>query len=94
MKILLLAALALSTLTGCREEQVEAVPTDNPTFEVVKLFTVDGCTIYRFDDGRRVHFADCRGSVSNQERYVCGRTGRHNEQPVYCYRDHLVETVK
>lgn len=34
-----------------------------PSIEVERLFTVDGCTVYRFYDNGTRHFASCPGST-------------------------------
>ena len=66
-RILILAAL----LAGCynRPETVQQV---NADFRVETLFTKDGCTVYRFEDGgTRRYFTNCRGAVTWREG--CGK---------------------
>lgn len=62
MRILVLG-VALLALAGCQKqaEQTQAAGSD---FQVDKLFTVDGCTVYRFQDARTVYFTNCSGSAS------------------------------
>ena len=58
--ILLFAALMVS---GC-DPSSKPVESDNPSYEVRKLFTVDGVTVYRFyDGGRCIYFTNGNGVV-------------------------------
>jgi len=41
------------------------------SFEVTYLFTVDGCKVYRFEDGYKHYLTTCTGSVSTQQH--CGK---------------------
>lgn len=73
--------LALFLLSACvKREEGEAVTT-NSNFKLERLFTHDGCTVYRFYDARYRYFTDCRGSVSWSES--CGKN---------CTSDQDVET--
>jgi hypothetical protein len=68
---LIIALLAIAALTACggKPEETRAVGVD---FQVDKLFTVDGCTVYRFGDaGYMRYFTNCSGSTSWQE--PCGK---------------------
>ena len=77
MKRLIIAALAM-VLCGCEKSPVETTRTNNSAVTVDLLFTKNGCTIYRFEDGGRSHyFADCRGSVTTERTEYCGKN---------CYR--------
>lgn len=71
-------------LSGCKEQgaYAERVTVANPGDEygVRKLFTVDGCTVYRFTDDRTVYFTNCEGGATWRERQ--GKT----------HKDHFVET--
>ncbi|WP_217363422.1 DUF4884 domain-containing protein [Pantoea sp. CCBC3-3-1] len=61
-KIILLAAVLL---VGCDKEP-ESVQMAGSDFRVGKLFTVDGCTVYRFaDGGRNVYFTNCPGQTNS-----------------------------
>lgn len=60
-KIMLVAATCL-TLVGCYKDAQETTQAGQG-FKVERLFTVDGCTVYRFNDARTVYFSDCRGST-------------------------------
>ena len=55
-KFLLIFSVLL--LVGCSREK--AVETNNPNFEIYKLFTKDGCDVYRFHDaGYPRYFVNC-----------------------------------
>lgn len=58
MKVKLLLAFALA-LTGCVRDGSSSTPTDNPAFPARKLFTVDGCAMYRFYDAGDHWFMTC-----------------------------------
>ena len=65
MTRLALCLLLLATLAGCREPDKPAATVVAGTYKVDKLFTVDGCTVYRFlDGGRDRYFTNCSGSAS------------------------------
>lgn len=57
------AALLLAfVLCGCMGEAEMRVSASNGEFHVSRLFTADGCTVYRFGDGGRAHyFVRCAG---------------------------------
>ena len=52
-------------MTGCvGYGHGKPVVSDNPSYEVRKLFTVDGVTVYRFyDGGRCIYFTNGNGVV-------------------------------
>lgn len=61
------AALLLSAmlLSGCYNAPEEVTATKND-YQVGKLFTVDGCSMYRFKDaGNYIYFSNCRGEVDS-----------------------------
>lgn len=72
-----LAALVL--LVGCMEaKQAESSSAAGIEFRVDRLFTHDGCTVYRFTDaGYNRYFTRCDGSVSSDvswsDSYQCGK---------------------
>lgn len=46
---------------------------DQKLSEVKKLFTNNGCTIYRFvDNGEYHYYSDCRGSTIKNVNEICG----------------------
>lgn len=54
-----LAALALS---GCDIERETVEKTQQQgSWKVEKLFTVDGCSVYRFYDSRWIYYSNCAG---------------------------------
>ena len=64
----LLTALVLA---GC-EQQAETSAHAGVDFVVEKLFTHDGCSVYRFrDSGYKRYFTNCTGSTSWSEN--CGK---------------------
>jgi hypothetical protein len=67
MKYFALAAVAL-VLGGCTKKGTEFVPNQaRDDFEIVSLFDVNGCTVYRFvDNGRYHYFANCQGETKTE----------------------------
>lgn len=65
--------LMLLALMGCQKE-AEQSQAAGSNFKVDKLFTVDGCTVYRFTDARTVYFTNCRGSASYSYQQTNGKT--------------------
>lgn len=67
-KALIGVLVAMALLTGCKEDgaHVGNVQMANPgdDYSVRELFTADGCTVYRFYDGRTVYFTNCKGTTS------------------------------
>ena len=61
MKAITVIALAI-LLTACQKPP-ETSKRAGSSFDVEKLFTVDGCTVYRFYDDRTVYFTDCQGAT-------------------------------
>lgn len=61
----------LLLLSGCGHPEEAVVGTTNSSFKLERLFTHDGCTVYRFFDMSYRYFTDCRGSVSWEES--CGK---------------------
>lgn len=62
--ILVVAGVAM--LTGCEKAaEAEIVTGAENDFKVARLFTVDGCTAYRFyDNGRAIYYTNCKGSTA------------------------------
>lgn len=70
MKYLIIFSFLL--LTACDKVQPETVQRAGVDATVEKLFTVDGCTVYRFyDSGYKRYFTNCKGSVEWREN--CGK---------------------
>ena len=76
------AMLLLALLLGAcdrGEPALESRPTDNANFDVQRLFTVDGCTAYRFVDARRYRYfvrcaPDDRVTTLNEWREPRGKS--------------------
>lgn len=72
-----LAAMAL--LTGCEKaSESKAVVGVKSDFKVSRLFTVDGCTAYRFyDKGRAIYYTNCKGATDST--YNSGKNVMHQQ---------------
>lgn len=65
-----ITAISIGALLGCAK-QAETT-TSRGDFVVDTLFTVDGCTVYRFRDlGSARYFTNCSGSTEWRES--CGK---------------------
>jgi hypothetical protein len=74
---ILLAALAL---VGCAKDPEQRLQTNNSEFELAKLFTHEGCSVYRFSDaGHYRYWADCRGRISSDYTESCGKNCTRTE---------------
>ena len=63
------------TLSGCNNEPEATQKTTNSNFEVERLFTADGCTVYRFWDRQDYHyFVACPGTGSTETQRRVGKT--------------------
>lgn len=65
-----LAIIAFTILAGC-SKPAETSTAVGVEFVVDKLFTHEGCTVYRFYDGGTRYFTNCQGSTSWTEQ--CGK---------------------
>lgn len=67
MKKLILVVLATILIVGCRENGTPVKTTDSENnFNVVKLFEIDGVSVYRFNDGgKSVYFTNSNGKVQS-----------------------------
>lgn len=72
MKYLLFLVLII---VGCESKKVTPVEVTGAkdNFEVVKLFTHDGCTVYRFYDSRYRYFTNCSGKTMTEYTETCGK---------------------
>jgi len=75
-----LAIIILLTLTGCSGKPEEST-TINGEYTVERLFTHDGCTVYRFRDPGSRYFTNCQGSTSWSTTQNSGKssTTTHHE---------------
>ena len=75
---IMLSLAALAMVAGC-EKPAEAVAPAGENFTVVRLFTHEGCTVFRFLDGnRRRYFARCDGIAAQATptwQESCGKNG-------------------
>ena len=70
MRALIIVA-ALIALSGC-QKQAEATQSAGSGFQVEKLFTVEGCSVYRFTDALRpIYYTNCSGATHANES--CGK---------------------
>jgi len=66
-------------LVGCKKPPEES--NSRGEFKVEKLFTHEGCSVYRFYDDRTVYYTNCNGETAY--RQSCGKN---------CSRDDNVTT--
>ncbi|MBP2157174.1 hypothetical protein J2067_004866 [Erwinia rhapontici] len=88
MRKIWLIAICL-TISGC-EKAPETSVLAGLDFKVDKLFSVDGCSVYRFSDaGRPVYFTNCSGQAQysrscgkncTESVSVTGKSGDNNER--------------
>lgn len=70
MKFVIIAVALF--LVACGKIESESTQKAGIDATVEKLFTVDGCTVYRFiDSGSRRYFTNCKGSTQWTEG--CGK---------------------
>lgn len=59
----LIAITTIAIIVGCTPpEATQSVGVDGK-YKVETLFTVDGCTVYRFSDGWARYFTNCSGTT-------------------------------
>lgn len=90
MNKLLLTLLAVS-LTACGpadptsraryNAQLQA-QAETHDYHVVKLFTKDGCTVYRFRDNRDHYFTNCNGAVSETQSHKDGKNTYYYDETI------------
>lgn len=83
----LIFALSAIALIACDAKPAEESRVVGPqgSYKVDRLFTVDGCTVYRFDDGGRSrYFTNCGGSAMSEHTESCGKgCTRHVDDSIY-----------
>lgn len=69
-KLILVVVLATILIVGCKENGTPVKTTDSENnFNVVKLFEIDGVSVYRFcDGGNSVYFTNSNGKVQSISR--------------------------
>lgn len=72
MKKLILVVLATILIVGCKKNGTPVKTTDSENnFNVVKLFEIDGVSVYRFyDGGKSVYFTNSNGKVQSISRHT------------------------
>lgn len=74
---LLLALLVAGIfVSGCAKEPESTSRSTNPEIDVARLFSYDGCIVYRFiDNGRFHYFTRCGSEVETMATWtqVCGK---------------------
>lgn len=72
----IIALASVLALTGCEgRKPAEESQRAGVEFQVDRLFTVDGCTVYRFsDNGYLRYFTNCSGSTQWDDTYQCGKS--------------------
>lgn len=73
-----LIALAAIMLSGCEKKAVERTEQIG-SWQVEKLFTVDGCSVYRFQDGRDVYFSNCPGQAQYEYSVQAGKVMSYHD---------------
>lgn len=77
MKNLLIALAACAALAACQKPAEQTTHAGNG-FEVSRLFSVDGCTVYRFQDAGTRYFAKCSAaSATTNSNENCGKNCTH-----------------
>jgi hypothetical protein len=72
------AILIMLFFTSCAKIAERQADSTKPDFDVEKLFTSEGCAVYRFyDAGHFRYFANCNGSVNHTQQ--CGKNCTRTE---------------
>lgn len=82
-----LAIITLLALAGCHGKPEEAT-TLSEDFTVERLFTHEGCTVYRFRDAGARYFTNCQGGTSWSTTQSNGKssTRKHHEIQTEAHR--------
>lgn len=64
----------LALLAGCAKDPINSTISDNPNVIVDKLFTHDGCSVYRFQDNGYTHYFTNCNSTRYAKSKMCGKT--------------------
>ena len=80
-KKIMLSLAALAMVAGCGKP-AESVAPAGENCSVVRLFTPEGCTVFRFSDGnRRRYFARCDGDTEQPTTTWQESCGKNCERP-------------
>jgi hypothetical protein len=67
VKNVLLFLVAALFLSGCIKQAESTAASTNANVDVERLFTADGCTVYRFyDNGEHHYFSKCKGAIRSE----------------------------
>ena len=80
-KKIMLSLAALAMVAGC-EKPAEAVAHAGEKFAVERLFTHDGCTVYRFSDSSKRYFTRCDGIAAQSTTTWQESCGKNCTRPV------------
>ena len=69
---LLAMLVAVTMLGGCNAPETPAKVDVGHGFKVQKLFTHDGCTVYRFYDDGEKYFTRCDGAAASSAQWKTG----------------------
>ena len=79
---IMLSLAALAMVAGC-EKPAEAVAHTGAGFTVERLFTHEGCTVFRFEDGGRSrYFTRCDGIAAQSTTTWQESCGKNGTRPV------------
>ena len=80
-KKIMLSLAALAMVAGC-EKPAESVAHTGAGFTVERLFTHDGCTVYRFSDSSKRYFTRCDGIAAQSTTTWQESCGKNCTRPV------------
>ena len=78
---IMLSLAALAMVAGC-EKPAESVAHTGAGFTVERLFTHDGCTVYRFSDPSKRYFTRCDGIAAQSTTTWQESCGKNCTRPV------------
>ena len=78
---IMLSLAALAMVAGC-EKPAESVAHTGAGFTVERLFTHDGCTVYRFSDSSKRYFTRCDGIAAQSTTTWQESCGKNCTRPV------------
>lgn len=73
-------ALAAASLLGCVNDPVVTHPSNNAQVHVDELFSHDGCTVYRFQDGWYHYYVRCRDDAHPATLSCMGKGCRDDDR--------------
>jgi hypothetical protein len=80
-KPILFSAAIVTMLAGCSGPAEQTTTPSNPEYRVERLFTHEGCTVYRFRDNGTKHYVTCDNRhTSTNWTELCGKGCARNVQ--------------